>query len=279
MSPAATENPHLVLGLAPTAEPEVVQGAYKALALKYHPDRNASGCQRMKAINAAYEAINDPRCRREWQSREQSREQAGRKEQTSSWTAPPSSSENSSSLRCRHHPYCQEQGRCSSCGAAMCKLCRGWKRSLTFKPICLDCRAGQLEAQLAALLGTLVGGSLAWGLISHGHFGSGLLLSYPIAALPTGLRLWNRVMASAHGRRLSARLKNLNLTPQQQWLLKIIRWLLPLLTGMLLCPMGLVVTASLLALEIHRGGYGISWWRALPERLRLRLAIWQRSFA
>ncbi|MGH7866515.1 MAG: J domain-containing protein, partial [Candidatus Dormibacteraceae bacterium] len=239
MSPAATENPHLVLGLAPTAEPEVVQGAYKALAMKYHPDRNASGGQRMKAINAAYEAINDPQRRREWerwQSKGQTREQAGPKEPTSSWTAPPRSSANSSSQRCRHHPYCPEQGRCSSCGAAMCKLCRGWKRSLTFGPICLDCRAGQLEARLAALLGSLVGGSLTWGLFSHGHFGSGLLLSYPLAALPTGLRLWNRVAASAHGRRLSARLKSLNLTPQQRWLLKIIRWLLPLLTGMLLCP-------------------------------------------
>ncbi|MGH7883969.1 MAG: hypothetical protein ACREN8_13880, partial [Candidatus Dormibacteraceae bacterium] len=103
--------------------------------------------------------------------------------------------------------------------------------------------------------------------------------SYPLAALPTGLRLWNRVAASAHGRRLSARLKSLNLTPQQRWLLKIIRWLLPLLTGMLLCPLGLVVTAGLLALEIYRGGYGISWWRALPKRLRVRLASWQRSFA
>ncbi|MGH7869144.1 MAG: hypothetical protein ACREP9_16295, partial [Candidatus Dormibacteraceae bacterium] len=169
--------------------------------------------------------------------------------------------------------------QCSGCGATMCKFCRGWKRRIITGPTCLDCRAGQLEARLAAFSVTLVGGSLTWGLLSHGHFGSGLLLSYPIAALPTGLRLWNRVAASPHGQRLSVRLKTLKLTPQQRWLLKGLRCLVPLITGLILCPMELIATSGLLTLEIYRGGYGISWWRDMPERLRVQMERWRRSFA
>ncbi len=44
------------LCLLPTAPPEVVRAAYRALALLYHPDRSRApdATERMKAINAAY---------------------------------------------------------------------------------------------------------------------------------------------------------------------------------------------------------------------------------
>lgn len=50
------------------AEPEVIERAYKALALKYHPDVVAPGDRaaaetRMKSINRAYEVLRDPRAR------------------------------------------------------------------------------------------------------------------------------------------------------------------------------------------------------------------------
>lgn len=50
------------------AEPEVIERAYKALALKYHPDVvspdvRAAAETRMKAINRAYETLRDPRAR------------------------------------------------------------------------------------------------------------------------------------------------------------------------------------------------------------------------
>ncbi len=37
-----TFDPYAVLKVMRTAEQEVIQGAFKALAFKYHPDRDAS---------------------------------------------------------------------------------------------------------------------------------------------------------------------------------------------------------------------------------------------
>lgn len=50
------------------AEREVIERAYKALALKYHPDvvtpeRRVAAEARMKSINRAYEVLRDPRSR------------------------------------------------------------------------------------------------------------------------------------------------------------------------------------------------------------------------
>ena len=50
------------------AEPEVIERAYKALAMKHHPDvvtpmRRATAEARMKSINRAYEVLRDPRSR------------------------------------------------------------------------------------------------------------------------------------------------------------------------------------------------------------------------
>lgn len=44
------------------AEGAVIAAAYKALAAKYHPDRNnsADATRRMQALNEAYEVLSDP---------------------------------------------------------------------------------------------------------------------------------------------------------------------------------------------------------------------------
>ena len=60
-------DPYAVLGVAPTAEPEAIAGAFRALAQKYHPDRNpgdAEAAERMKAVNAAHDLLRDPARRR-----------------------------------------------------------------------------------------------------------------------------------------------------------------------------------------------------------------------
>ena len=51
-----------ILQIDPAAEPEVVQAAFKRLALKYHPDRNSApdAHSRMQELNEAYTIINDP---------------------------------------------------------------------------------------------------------------------------------------------------------------------------------------------------------------------------
>ncbi len=48
------------------AEPEVIERAYRALAMKYHPDRAGRGAagpsatRRMQRINEAYAVLRDP---------------------------------------------------------------------------------------------------------------------------------------------------------------------------------------------------------------------------
>jgi DnaJ-class molecular chaperone len=61
-------DPYRVLQVAPTAEQEVLQAAYRALALKYHPDRDTSGyaTRRMLELNAAYALVRDEPTRSHW---------------------------------------------------------------------------------------------------------------------------------------------------------------------------------------------------------------------
>ena len=58
-------DPYAVLQVVPTAEQEVVQAAFKALALKYHPDRDATrrAAEKMAELNRAYALLRDARKR------------------------------------------------------------------------------------------------------------------------------------------------------------------------------------------------------------------------
>jgi DnaJ-class molecular chaperone len=61
-------DPYRVLQVAPTAEQEVIQAAFRALALKYHPDRDTTtlAMRRMLELNAAYSLVRDERTRASW---------------------------------------------------------------------------------------------------------------------------------------------------------------------------------------------------------------------
>jgi hypothetical protein len=65
--PAALTGPTLYqqLQLDPSAEPDVIEAAYKRLALRYHPDRDKSpeAGQRMQVINEARRVLSDPELR------------------------------------------------------------------------------------------------------------------------------------------------------------------------------------------------------------------------
>jgi DnaJ-class molecular chaperone len=62
-------DPYQVLQVAPGAEQEVIQAAFRALALKYHPDRDSSsyGTRRMAQLNEAYALVRDASSRSRWE--------------------------------------------------------------------------------------------------------------------------------------------------------------------------------------------------------------------
>jgi diguanylate cyclase (GGDEF)-like protein len=62
---------YLILQVHHLAEPEVIEGAYRKLAKKYHPDVNksADAGEMMKRINRAYEELRDPLKRKLYDSK------------------------------------------------------------------------------------------------------------------------------------------------------------------------------------------------------------------
>ena len=58
-------DPYAVLQVLPTADPVVISAAFKALALKYHPDRDATrrAAERMAELNRAFAILRDPTAR------------------------------------------------------------------------------------------------------------------------------------------------------------------------------------------------------------------------
>ena len=61
-------DPYRILQVLPSAEQEVIHAAFRALALKYHPDRDATTLaqRRMLELNAAYALIRDEPTRAAW---------------------------------------------------------------------------------------------------------------------------------------------------------------------------------------------------------------------
>ena len=60
-----------VLQVDPSADPEVIEAAYKRLALKYHPDHNrgdARAEEQMKRINEAFRVLGKPDLRADYDS-------------------------------------------------------------------------------------------------------------------------------------------------------------------------------------------------------------------
>lgn len=54
------------LQVDPSAEPSVIQAAFRALARLYHPDGSRPDVARMARINAAYRVLRDPELRQQY---------------------------------------------------------------------------------------------------------------------------------------------------------------------------------------------------------------------
>jgi curved DNA-binding protein CbpA len=65
---AAVADPYRVLQVLATADQEVLNAAFRALAQKYHPDHDASdlAARRMSELNAAWAMVRDPELRSNW---------------------------------------------------------------------------------------------------------------------------------------------------------------------------------------------------------------------
>lgn len=60
-----TFDPYAILQVLPIADQEVINAAFKALALKYHPDHDATrrAANKMAELNRAYATLRDPSAR------------------------------------------------------------------------------------------------------------------------------------------------------------------------------------------------------------------------
>lgn len=65
MTSSPTFDPYATLQIVPTADQEVVHAAFKALALKYHPDHDATrrASEKMAELNRAYAILRDEKGR------------------------------------------------------------------------------------------------------------------------------------------------------------------------------------------------------------------------
>ena len=66
--PGPSIDPYQVLQVLPTAEQEVLHAAFRALAMKYHPDRDSSAraSRRMIELNQAYAMLREPALRTQY---------------------------------------------------------------------------------------------------------------------------------------------------------------------------------------------------------------------
>ncbi|MDH2917969.1 MAG: DnaJ domain-containing protein [Sideroxydans sp.] len=62
------ENLYNILGIAPNATPDEIKKRYRAMAMRFHPDRNSDeGAQaRFNAIQKAYEVLSDGQLRADY---------------------------------------------------------------------------------------------------------------------------------------------------------------------------------------------------------------------
>lgn len=177
-----------VLGLAPGAEPEAATAAFKALALKYHPDRNPAGAERMKQLTAAYAMVRG-----------------------GDWTEPGPSTSTPAPDPAPPRPAARAARRRR---APRWRWPASWPRVPL--PKCLPRPVVALAAPYAALL---VPSLVLWLAVAHARPLTSTLLSLGAAGLPAGRRALRRFAGSKAGQRLIAALELASREHVGRWLL------------------------------------------------------------
>ena len=88
-----TKDYYLILQVQPSAEPEVIQAAYRRLARKYHPDVDQNNPAQMQELNEAYAVLSSPDKRVAYDRRYRSRQWSPTSQRPTpppTWSSPPS---------------------------------------------------------------------------------------------------------------------------------------------------------------------------------------------
>jgi hypothetical protein len=199
-----------VLQVHPSAEPEVIEAAYRRLARKYHPDVNPDpgAAVRMRELSAAYDVLRDPARRAEYDRRRSrrwlptwlpfwlvrvsrpARDQTAHKvhaETPASWSDRPA---------CWQHTAMPAVDTCAVCGATLCRWCASPFRPAGCAPcVLLRARRIQRRAALGAAIFATAFLTVLLIVVPGGGRLRGVLLAYLVAATALGIavvagRMW-----------------------------------------------------------------------------------------
>lgn len=255
-------DPYEVLGVSRSAEHEVIQGAYRALSRKWHPDLNPNGEERMKSITWAYSVLSDPVQRGDWDRRHPVAASArGCRTAAPPPPPPPPPASTAPPGPVRRCPGC-------GMGANLYQGRRVWRWG---RELCPDCGAGRSQWVLASFV-------IPWlilaGVLQHfaGGFAFALVVAYPVAGLPAGVRLWRWLAATRPVVWLGRLIDGTGRDYAWPWLPAwTLRPVLVVCMGAVATPFEFIGAIALLAMEIRQGGTGEWWWKRRQDALQSRV--------
>jgi hypothetical protein len=200
----AVDDAYRVLQVDPSAEPEVIEAAYKRLARKYHPDLNADprAAERMKELSAAYDVLRDRDRRAEYDRRRGGwrRWWRDRTERRSGARTPGKVGAEAAAECdvpcCWLHAARPAVDSCSVCGANLCRAC-----ALPFRPpgcaACVLLRARRVQRRAALGAGSF-GVTFVTALVAvapwEAQLAGALPIAYLVAATTLGIMVMTRGM-------------------------------------------------------------------------------------
>jgi hypothetical protein len=216
------ENPYKILQVDSSAEPEVIEAAYRRLARKYHPDVNPApgAAARMTELSEAYAVLRDPERRAaldrrltewwpRWPPRWQWRPGAGPSPAADPPAPPAPDAETGAGSAagvgpwqdrrpCSRHLARPAVGACQVCGTTLCSWCASMVQPAGCAP-CVWRRARRVQLRaVAAIAGFAVAFGLALDValaMVRAPLGASLVAAYLVAATALGIavaagRLW-----------------------------------------------------------------------------------------